>query len=305
MVLLVLFTQLILTAITQVKPGVLGFASNINVGDIVAQSNAQRQSNGLTPLTFNETLADSARRKAAHMFANNYWAHNAPDGTTPWNFFQQVDYAYLYAGENLARDFNDSSAVTQAWMASPTHRDNIMSGRYTEIGVAVVNGVLEGQETTLVVQHFGHPARSKPVITQQAEQTAPQLANVQGEQIEEVQLEVFQQEITQEQEQAETIPNPQVFNEVSQPTEIIEQSQTTTIPIQETTPATTAWLSTFDITKSVNLALVAVIIVALALDAAIIWHKGIMRRSGKGFVHLAFFLLIALIIVLTRSGNIL
>ena len=64
------------------------------------------------------------------MIAKNYWAHNAPDGASPWSFFKNVGYRYLYAGENLARDFGDSASVVNAWMNSPTHRDNLLSGRY-------------------------------------------------------------------------------------------------------------------------------------------------------------------------------
>ncbi len=45
-------------------------------------------------------------------------------------------------------------------MASPTHRDNILKSEYRDIGLAVVNGNLNGQETTLVVQMFG--ASTKP-----------------------------------------------------------------------------------------------------------------------------------------------
>jgi hypothetical protein len=56
-------------------------------------------------------------------------------------------------------------------MASPTHRENIMKSQYHDIGFAIVNGVLDGEETTLVVQMFGTtsakfaqaPSPSKPV----------------------------------------------------------------------------------------------------------------------------------------------
>jgi hypothetical protein len=41
-------------------------------------------------------------------------------------------------------------------MASPTHRDNILSKNYKDIGIAVKTGVLLGKETTLVVQMFGN-----------------------------------------------------------------------------------------------------------------------------------------------------
>jgi hypothetical protein len=50
-----------------------------------------------------------------------------------------------------------SDGVVTAWMNSPTHRDNILKKEYTDVGFAIVNGVLNGEETTLVVQMFGKP----------------------------------------------------------------------------------------------------------------------------------------------------
>jgi hypothetical protein len=100
------------------------------------------------------------------MFAKNYWAHNSPTGTTPWDFITASGYKYVVAGENLAKNFSTSQAVVNAWMASPTHKDNIVKPSYKEIGFAVVNGTLNGEETTLVVQMFGSSTESlaaKPV----------------------------------------------------------------------------------------------------------------------------------------------
>ena len=45
-------------------------------------------------------------------------------------------------------------------MKSPTHRANIVHSKYKEIGIGVVNGILGGVKTTLVVQHFGTPLRA-------------------------------------------------------------------------------------------------------------------------------------------------
>ena len=49
------------------------------------------------------------------------------------------------------------------------HRENILNSTFTEIGVAVKNGILLGEETTLVVQFFGKPlsyTASAPEATQ-------------------------------------------------------------------------------------------------------------------------------------------
>lgn len=136
---------------------VLGFATNIENEKLLLLTNEKRLAQGLKPLKLNKKLAQAAKAKAAYMFTNNFWAHNAPDGTTPWTFITKENYDYLYAGENLAKDFENSEDVVEAWMNSPTHRDNILQEKYEDIGFAVENGVLNGEETTLVVQMFGTP----------------------------------------------------------------------------------------------------------------------------------------------------
>lgn len=136
---------------------VLGFATDISIPRLYELTNEQRTTKGLSALQYNEKLAVAAQKKAQDMFAKNYWAHFAPDGTTPWSFMLSSDYQYEFAGENLAKNFIFSQAVVEAWMDSPSHRENILRGDYTEVGYAVVNGVLNGEETTLVVQMFGKP----------------------------------------------------------------------------------------------------------------------------------------------------
>lgn len=152
---LVMVSQLLISFFSMAVPGVLGINSSITADELINLTNQKRQEAGLSTLTFNQSLANAASQKGADMIAKNYWAHTSPDGVSPWNFFKNVGYRYLYAGENLARDFTDSASVVNAWMNSPTHRDNLLSGRYREIGIAVIHDTFQGQPTTLVVQLFG------------------------------------------------------------------------------------------------------------------------------------------------------
>lgn len=139
-------------------PKILGYATNINKGDIISLTNKERQLAGKHVLKENSLLSSAASMKAEDMFSDDYWAHFSPDGTSPWFFFGAVGYKYTWAGENLARDFQTSSGVVAGWMASTAgHRENILNDNFTEIGVAVQNGVLQGEETTLVVQLFARP----------------------------------------------------------------------------------------------------------------------------------------------------
>lgn len=143
---------------------VLGYAANISPKEVIALTNKERENIGLAPLSYSETLSKAAMDKGLDMLSQGYWAHVAPDGTEPWDFFDAHGYEYRYAGENLARDFADPSSAVSAWMASPTHKENIVSSKYKEIGVAVVEGDLNGVDTTIVVQLFGTPATASASI---------------------------------------------------------------------------------------------------------------------------------------------
>ncbi len=149
-------TFLAASFISSSRPDVLGISYSISQGELLTLVNQKRAENGLSPLSANPALEDAARRKASDMFVKNYWAHFAPDGSTsPWGFMKAAGYNYQFAGENLAKGFTGSNDVVEAWMNSPTHRENMLSDKYQEIGFAIVEGTLEGEETVLVVQLFG------------------------------------------------------------------------------------------------------------------------------------------------------
>ncbi|HSX01776.1 MAG TPA: CAP domain-containing protein [Candidatus Saccharimonadia bacterium] len=137
---------------------VLAYATDITPVDLLAQTNQQRADNGLPALHLDARLNQSALLKAQNMFAEDYWAHVSPSGIQPWHWFDVAGYGYHYAGENLAKDFDTTSGVTDGWMNSPGHRANILNPNYTDVGFAVMNGTLVGGQTTLVVAHYGSPA---------------------------------------------------------------------------------------------------------------------------------------------------
>ncbi|HEX7456068.1 MAG TPA: CAP domain-containing protein [Candidatus Nanoarchaeia archaeon] len=154
--LLIIISQTVIN-VTSRSGQVLGFATNISVSEVINLTNEQRTLADLVPLKTNAALNKAAALKAEDMFEKNYWDHFAPDGTSPWYFFGLVGYQYTWAGENLARDFATSAGVVAAWMDSVGHRANILNPNFNEIGVAVVNGNLDSEDTTLVVQLFGRP----------------------------------------------------------------------------------------------------------------------------------------------------
>lgn len=149
--------QIVLNLFFSSKIQVLGFSTSIYKNELIDLTNQQRAKEGLGKLTENEKLDEAAKLKAQNMFVEDYWAHISPTGISPWHWFDESGYQYYMAGENLARDFNTSAGVVSAWMDSTSHKENLLNSQFTEIGMAVVNGRLKGEDTTLVVQLFGRP----------------------------------------------------------------------------------------------------------------------------------------------------
>src|SRR3989344_7862290 len=117
-------------------------AADVSVQELLQFTNQKRTENNLSILTLNDQLSVAAENKAQDMFEKDYWAHNSPSGTTPWEFIKGAGYNYVFAGENLARGFKNSDDIVNAWMASSTHRTNLLSPKYREVGFAVKSGNL-------------------------------------------------------------------------------------------------------------------------------------------------------------------
>ncbi len=85
--------------------------------------------------------------KACDIVKRKYWSHKDPDGVESWYMFDLAGYKYVYAGENLAKDFYSDYQAMRALMRSPTHRENILMREYTNVGI--------GRCGNITVQHFG------------------------------------------------------------------------------------------------------------------------------------------------------
>ena len=106
-------------------------ASASDAGTFVASINSARRSAGLAPLTSNSTLTSVARSWAGHLAATQHLAHNP--GLT-----SQVS-GWKVLGENVGSG-GSASSIHAAFMASAPHRANILSSRYSQVGVAVASG---------------------------------------------------------------------------------------------------------------------------------------------------------------------
>ncbi len=149
---------------------VLGASSDFSNTSLLQDTNTQRSSDNETPLALNQQLSAAAQAKADDMAQKGYWAHNAPNGRTPWSFITAAGYNYQAAGENLAYGFDNAGDAVAGWMNSPTHRANILNGNYKDVGFGVAQSPnYQGQgPETIVVAEYGEPAAATPVASSTA-----------------------------------------------------------------------------------------------------------------------------------------
>lgn len=267
---------------------VLGISYSITSDDLLVITNQKRQENGLPPLSMNSSLAQAAQRKADDMFAKNYWAHIAPDGTTPWYFIKSSGYEYVYAGENLARGYTTSSDVINAWMASPSHRENMLSPNYKEIGFAIKDGTLTGDDTVLVVEEFGSRTAesTQPYVKPSIAPPTPTAAAV--------------------------LPLSKPITPVPTAVVVTPSPTPTTVPVVTTSPLGTTQVEAYRndpliskpvAQKDIALLVVGIILSLLVVDIVVTRRKNVVRILSHNIDHIIFFgMLLLIILLLTRGG---
>ncbi|HEX7041905.1 MAG TPA: CAP domain-containing protein [Patescibacteria group bacterium] len=272
-VLLLLGASFVFSVTKHYYPQVLGISANISSQDLLLLTNVKRAEAGLPPLQLNDELAHAAEGKAQDMFAKQYWAHFAPDGTSPWDFIHGAGYNYVYAGENLARGFTTAQDTINAWMASPDHRANMLSPHYTDVGFAVGLGPLPGDaETVLVVEEFGSRANAPakqvevpPVVVISVTPTPAPVVAALGE-------------------EKKVTPTPT-------PT-------TPVLAVVKNNPV----LDSAMIAKIVSLFLLGVFLVVFAIDMIVTEQRKTVRLAGHSFDHLLFLLGILAIAIGIGAG---
>src|SRR3989344_1270984 len=279
--------QLILQTFPLTGLKILGYAANIQPSQAILLANEKRQEAGFSALNYSPVLEQAARSKGEHMLNYDYWSHVAPDGTDPWVFFIQAGYKYRYAGENLARDFSNPQSTIDAWMASPSHRENILSAKYQEIGVAVVEGDLSGIETTIIVQLFGTKLK-------EAGSGVP---------------------IVQAKPQTSYSPTPTIKEALATPTPILPLALISPLPstyekLIKPPPVKEAQgfkdlISPFDTTRKVSLVTIISLLIIMTVDGAVVSRKKIPRIGGRTFAHMAFLGMILALVLVAKAGEIL
>jgi hypothetical protein len=260
---------------------VLGISSNITLQELLVLTNQQRQANGLQPLQMDGELSSAADSKASNMITENYWAHESPTGTTPWYFIKNSGYNYVYAGENLARGFTNTSDVINAWMASPSHRANVLSPNYRDIGFAIKTGTLGGEETVLVVEMFG-----SRTLAQVAPDTNKELA---------VAANTSNEEITTT-TTTTTEPPTAIANSQSLGLQMNQEVKSQLVSNRQ------PFINSLRLSSTIINIVVGLFIVALILDMIVIEKKKIVRFVGHNVDHILFLSMLLVLIAFLIRG---
>lgn len=114
--------------------------------------NEERAERGLGPLAPNGSLRAAALGHSSEMVAQGYFEHTSPAGLTFIDRILGTGYMQgarsWVVGENLiwgTGQFSTPQSMVTSWMQSPPHRENILRGRFDEIGIAAVAGTPETQ----------------------------------------------------------------------------------------------------------------------------------------------------------------
>ena len=103
------------------------------IDEVVNLVNAERANEGLGALTLDGTVQAAATVRVNECVSS--FSHTRPSGAAFYTALDEQGASYSTAGENIAYGQTSPQEVVTAWMNSPGHRDNIMNGAFTCIGV--------------------------------------------------------------------------------------------------------------------------------------------------------------------------
>jgi uncharacterized protein YkwD len=112
--------------------------------------NRERTSRGLGALEMDDALRTLARSHADDMFRRGYFAHDTPEGKSPFDRMHDAGIVFGLAGENLALA-PTLDIAHDGLMNSPGHRANILNPGFRKIGIGVLDGGVYGK---MFVQEF-------------------------------------------------------------------------------------------------------------------------------------------------------
>lgn len=157
-----------------IQPTALSIPLNKQIVDLI---NNERKKNNRPSLDESNLLIQSATDKIDDMLSKNYWNTNSPDGKTPFSFITKAGYKYDYAGESLIKNFYTAKDIINALLADNINKENILNNNFKEIGIAIKDGFINGQQSKIIVIHYGSVASAMITPQPQDQQQTNQQTN--------------------------------------------------------------------------------------------------------------------------------
>ncbi|MCH5340513.1 MAG: hypothetical protein J1E01_03505 [Acetatifactor sp.] len=96
-----------------------------------AAVNEYRTSNGIAALTWNDSLYENCKVRAAEIVTS--FAHTRPNGESCFTAFT---VSYTTAGENIAYGYSTAQSVAEGWWNSEGHKANILNASFSQAALA-------------------------------------------------------------------------------------------------------------------------------------------------------------------------
>lgn len=127
--------------------------------EMLAAVNRVRREAGLRPLGPDPKLDRAAQRHAEDLLARGYFSHVSPDGENVSDRISATGYRWSTVGENIAEGQLSVAEVMRRWLESPSHRRNLLSPDFRELGAGLALGRSGGRYRVVWTQAFATPAR--------------------------------------------------------------------------------------------------------------------------------------------------
>lgn len=125
--------------------------------------NQTRADHGLGPQCADPVLTQAARAHSQQMLDEGYFSHDSFNGET---FEARLEdfgytsegYSYWEYGENIAWGTGPKAQADdrfEEWMGSPEHRDNILNGGFSEIGIGARTGGSQDDTGMMYTADYG------------------------------------------------------------------------------------------------------------------------------------------------------